>query len=203
MVVRLPSLQPDSKNSSEVLLQRGNDTHRSVLAEPALVSANSETPSGSSIHVSDRCVSSISEEGSADPSRPSGLTLDSVDIVHERVKEAGVSERAADIAVLARRQSTSKTYNARLAKCSEWTDANSFDPMEASLDEVCSFFIHLFDSGRQVSTIRNYRSAIAAIHKGFQDGSTLSSNQVISKLLKGMLNKRTSFEKARSSLVNQ
>lgn len=36
-------------------------------------------------------------------------------------------------------------------------------PVEANAD----FFVTLFNEGKQVSTIRNYRSAISSIHKGF------------------------------------
>ncbi|KAJ8041236.1 hypothetical protein HOLleu_11989 [Holothuria leucospilota] len=43
---------------------------------------------------------------------------------------------------------------------------------------------------KQVSTIRNYRSAISSIHKGFPDGSNIGSNKTIGHLLKGMFNKR-------------
>lgn len=113
-----------------------------------------------------------------------------MEVVHERFKEKGISNRAADLAILAKRSSTSKMYDSRLAKFADWSGSRSVDPLEASLDEVCSFLIHLFDSGRQVSTIKNYRSATAAVHKGFQDGSTVSSNLVISKLLRGMFNER-------------
>lgn len=62
--------------------------------------------------------------------------------------------------------------------------------MQKSLDQVCSFFIHLFDAGRQVSTIKTYGSAIAAVHKGFPNGSSVISNPVITNLLKGMFKER-------------
>lgn len=48
----------------------------------------------------------------------------------------------------------------------------------------------LFREGRQVSTIRNYRSAISAIHKGFPDGTSPGTNPTINQLLRGMFHKR-------------
>ena len=48
----------------------------------------------------------------------------------------------------------------------------------------------LFREGKQVSTIRNYRSAISAVHKGFADGTTPGSNSIINQLLKGMFHRR-------------
>ena len=50
--------------------------------------------------------------------------------------------------------------------------------------------MHLFRSGLQVTTIRNYRSAIAAIHQGFADGSSISSNDAIHHLFRGMFTQR-------------
>lgn len=48
----------------------------------------------------------------------------------------------------------------------------------------------LFQEGKQVSTIRNYRSAISAIHRGFPDGSSVGTNQSIQRIIKGMFHKR-------------
>ena len=48
----------------------------------------------------------------------------------------------------------------------------------------------LFHEGKQVNTIKNYRSAIAVVHRGFPDGSTVGSSQVIQQMLRGMSNSR-------------
>ena len=50
--------------------------------------------------------------------------------------------------------------------------------------------MHLFQSGLQVATIFNYHSAIAAIHQGFTDGSSVSINNAIHHLLRGMFIQR-------------
>ena len=64
------------------------------------------------------------------------------------------------------------------------------NPLEASVAQVATFLTLLFSEGRQVSTIRNYRSAIGSVHRGFADGSSLSNNELISQLLRGMFNRR-------------
>ena len=46
--------------------------------------------------------------------------------------------------------------------------------------------MYLLDSGLTTGTVKNYRSAIAAIHPGFPDGSTVSDNGALSQLIKGM-----------------
>ena len=48
----------------------------------------------------------------------------------------------------------------------------------------------LFHEGKRVNTIKNYRSAIAVVHRGFTDGSTVGSSQVLQQLLRGMVNSR-------------
>ena len=60
------------------------------------------------------------------------------------------------------------------------------DPLEASVEQVSTFLMSLFSEGKQISTIKNYRSAIAAVHRGFRDGS----NDTIHHLLRGMFHKR-------------
>ena len=51
---------------------------------------------------------------------------------------------------------------------------------------MADFFVYLFESGLLVSTIKNYQSAIAAIHAGFLDGSSVSDSSVLGQLIKGM-----------------
>ena len=65
------------------------------------------------------------------------------------------------------------------------------DPVKAPLTEVAEFLENLWTiwhKGNPLapSTFAGYRSAIAAIHQGFPDGSTVSSNTDLSTLLKGI-----------------
>ena len=48
------------------------------------------------------------------------------------------------------------------------------------------FLLYLFDSGLKTATVKNYRSAISAIHEGFPDGSSVPDNRAIGQLVKGM-----------------
>ena len=189
--LRLSSVEARSHCPAETIsVQRGHVIDRSMLAEPAMVPVNPPATSGPSVQVSEPATSSNSKQRPDTASRHQSSTLDSVEIVNRRFQAAGLSQRAAELATRARRGTTSKTYNSRLEKFFQWSASHSKDPLEASVDDVCSFLILLFDEGKQVSTIRNYRSAISAVHKGFQDGSTLSNNEAVSKLLRGMFNSR-------------
>ena len=189
--IRLPPSPAHLQNSNQVpSVEGGHASSGSVLAETAVVSTTSTASGGSTIQISSRSETPISEEGPGLPPRPAGAPIDCVEIVNNRLQKRGLSKKTAEFAALARRPSTTRTYNSRLAKFTQWADDNAVSPLDASLEEVCSFLVHLFDSGRQVSTIRNYRSALAAVHNGFQDGSSISNNEAISDLLKGMFNRR-------------
>ncbi|WP_411016138.1 site-specific integrase, partial [Salmonella sp. s51884] len=67
-----------------------------------------------------------------------------------------------------KRLSTFRNYSSSLEKFFLWAESNNCNPLEAeaSVRQVSAFLMSLFKEGRQVSTIRNYRSALAAIHKG-------------------------------------
>ena len=73
----------------------------------------------------------------------------------------------------------------------DWrSSTNDVNPMDATVSQVTAFFAHLFTEGRQAGTIRNYRSAIASIHRGFADKTTVGNNPLVAQVLKGMFNKR-------------
>ena len=65
-----------------------------------------------------------------------------------------------------------------------WCEETGLDPRSASLSRMADFFIHLFDKGLALPTIRAYRSAIAVIHKGFDDGTIVSNAPTLTKLFK-------------------
>ena len=110
--------------------------------------------------------------------------------IRQRFQAEGLPQEVADVAFDARRSSTIRVYDSRLEKFFSWAASNTVHPLEASVQQMISFFLLLFSEGKQASTIRNYRSAVGAIHKGFPDGSTLSNNQLIAQVLKGFFNRR-------------
>ena len=95
---------------------------------------------------------------------------DCVAIIRKAGTQVGLSDRAAALVASSRRESTCESYNSRLAGFFQWCNSHGVDPRTASISQIADFLITLFDKGRLISTIRGYRSAIAAIHKGFDDG---------------------------------
>ena len=104
------------------------------------------------------------------------------------------SERAAQFLVQSRRESTRVVYNSRLEAFHTWCEEVGVSPRGASLPSFADFLISLFDKGRSLSTIRSYRSAVAAVHSGFADGSSVFSASQIAALLKSFSLKRPSFK---------
>ena len=103
---------------------------------------------------------------------------------------SGFSERASSLLAESRRDSTLRVYNSRVAAFSEWCEERGVSPREASCPVLADFLIHLFDKGLALPTIRGYRSAIAAIHDGFTDGSRVSDSQELGRLLRSFFLRR-------------
>ena len=105
-------------------------------------------------------------------------------------RQAGFSERAADLIGRSHRDSTRQCYNSRLAGFCEWCRTRGVNPRSAPVSAVADFLVAQFDKGRALSTVRGYRSAIAAVHRGFADGSTVSNSLELSRLSRAFMLER-------------
>ena len=166
-----------------------DDSNSSVLAKATVVPGPASVTGGdsgtSSGYTRQRGVGSVG--GSQ---RHQRAAASCVAIIGGSLRKKGFSKKVADMAVRARRESTLRTYDSRLRRFDEWCQQRGFTCTSAPVTEVCSFLRLLFDEGKQVSTIKNYRSAVAAVHEGFADGSRLGDNEVVTQLLRGMSNSR-------------
>ena len=159
---------------------------RPVLAPTAVVPTTCQAPSAPA-----GCPSTATgppAPGRVRSSSPSsgGSAPDLLGTVTRSLRAAGLSERAAAVAAQSRRPSTRRVYDSRLRHFFKWGRRRSVHPASASVAEVGDFLLYLFDSGLATATVKNYRSAIAAIHTGFSDGSTVSNNRAIGQLTRGM-----------------
>ena len=100
---------------------------------------------------------------------------DCVALIRRAGTQAGLSDRAAALIASSRRVSTCETYNSRLAGYFHWCESHGVEPRSAPAHHIADFLITLFDKGRLISTIKGHRSAIAAIHSGFADGTCVST----------------------------
>ena len=191
MDVRLPSMVPNPQSFVNPEGHRSRlDPGSALLAESTVVSPSSGTPSGPSPQVPGNEASTDSEEGPSLVPRSSVSSSYCLEVVRNRLQAEGLPSEIANMAALARRSTTTRTYDSRLDRFKEWAIKNSCHPLEASLKQISTFLMLLFSEGKQVNTIRNYRSAIAAVHSGFEDGSTIGNNVTIGLLLRGMFNER-------------
>ena len=110
--------------------------------------------------------------------------------IRESFRQEGLSDEAASMAARGRRASTLRLYNRRLGVYGEWCSSRQVSPFSASLGTIADFLLHIFNSGVQVNTVRGYRTAIAAIHSGFPDGSSVSDSRTLNHLIKGMFHDR-------------
>ena len=95
------------------------------------------------------------------------------------------------LAAASRRGSTIRTYDSRITRFRRWCAELGVDPLSASLRHVGDFLVHLqFRSGLQPNTIKNYRSAISAVHRGFPGGRSVGTAPEIEHLLRGFAVKR-------------
>jgi hypothetical protein len=89
-----------------------------------------------------------------------------------------------------RRESTNRVYSQRLGTYYRWCSERGVSPTRASIANVGDFLTERFDTGLEAATVRNYKSAILAIHRGFPDGSKINDDRSIKLLLDGMFNTR-------------
>lgn len=110
-----------------------------------------------------------------------------METIRNTFRVGGPSTVAASLASHSRQSSTFKTYDSRVSGFINWSLDRKTDPTMASLEDISDLLTSLFQEGCQVSTVCNYHSAVAAVHKGFSD-STIWSNWAILHLLQGMAN---------------
>ncbi|XP_063955551.1 uncharacterized protein LOC135154172 [Lytechinus pictus] len=160
------------------------------LAKEVLVPTTPRTVGGGPAHTSSEIRHSISTSVGDHASSASGPPLNRMAVIGQDAKALGLSDRASQLVIQSHRNSTLDLYNSRLGRFSDWCTARSVDPRNASLAAIADFFVHLFDIGRSLSTIRGFRSAIAAFHSGFPDGSNVSNSSLLSRLMRAFFLKR-------------
>ena len=160
----------------------------SVVASSTLVSSPAVVGGGPTEDSSDEGGPPDTGEDVVPAARES--TLDCVAADKCALRKAGLSERAAEVAAASRRPSTTRVYSSRLRHWQKWCRVRGQNPDSAAVTVVADFLAHLHDSGLQTNTVAGYRSAIGSIHQGFPDGSSVSDNPLIHRVIKGLFHLR-------------
>ena len=188
--VRLPSSSTHRQSDPEDREDEMSGNPRgTLLAQPTVVSSSGGPTDGPTKTSAKQTRHSPESQGRALSGR--GVpAVDCVAIVRRRYREIGFSRDAAGLAASGRRMSTNNTYSNRLGVYFAWCDQKGFDPLRAPVNVVADFLTDRFQTGLQAGTVRNYKSAIQAVHLGFADGSSLAEADPIRQLLNGMFNSR-------------
>ena len=193
--LRLPpslSVTEGSREDREGGLPRSSD--RSVLAETPVVSTASgptcRTPDPSTSESRTSAGGRSVRKGKRSRSSGRAPPVDCMEVIRQRFRAGGFSDRAATLIASGRRDATLETYSQRLAPYYEWCRERDISPTRAAIAQVADFLSEKFDSGLKSNTVRNYKSAILAIHRGFANGATLNDGGHLALLLDGMFNAR-------------
>ena len=180
-------------NSKGISQNRSGDLqgapHCTFLASTSMVSEAHSPP-----HTSPRLTSPTGGSHCPTPVEdlPPGVgepPLNVLDVVQHSFRSAGLSSDAASMAARGCRKFTRGTYDSRLQHYHKWCRHNSFDPCPGD------FLMKLFNQGLTVATIRGYCAAVGAVHTGFPDGSSISNNNSLTQMLRGMFIERPSNKK--------
>ena len=191
--VCVPADQPHSEGieETEAAVVSPDPPGSPVLAQPALVPSADQHADRSSAN--DHTQGQPPEElghGEVLPQTGQNKT-GCMAAVRKSFVDRGFSQGVAGTAARARRESTCRLYDSRLLHYRRWCVELGVGPAEAPVAEVAEFLNGLRmveHKGKPLapSTIAGYKSSVAAIHKGFPKGTTVSSNTDLSTLIKGL-----------------
>ena len=110
--------------------------------------------------------------------------------------KGGLCPETVDIGCRARRLSTGQTYETRLGKYYEWCGDNVANLVKANLTSVTIFLDPCSMGGLQVSTVKTLPlSYCGYIHGGFDNGTSVSNNDIIASLIKDMFHTRPAVKR--------
>ena len=192
--VRIPTVRPCRQGTREGNGSGVQDTpRRSFLAVPGVVPPPPGAPSRFPFNPSALRGPPNSPSGEEPPSAPRSAPFDCMESFREALRQEGFSEKAAALAARGRRPSTRRMYSSRFRLFGEWCRSHKISPLTAPIPVIGDFLTHLFETGRQVNTVRGFRSAIAALHTasdGTSDSDAVSQSRSLNQLMRAMTQER-------------
>ena len=117
-------------------------------------------------------------------SRVSGLAG-----LRDTLSAEGISSRASELIINARREGTRLNYESAWKKWFRWCSRKQVNPFECVLNHILEFLSDLFHEGLEYRTIGVHRSAISAYHLPV-DGINIGKHPRVSSLMAGISNLR-------------
>ena len=155
-----------------------------LLADSVMVSDNAESTSGfpNRSATQPQTVETTAEH---DLSQQSGHAKPPrVAIIQRRIRQAGFSEKVANLAAAPQRRSSLRLYQSYYDKFSNWCNQADICPSTANVLDLAEFLVYLYEVQKlSPRTIANYRSALAPTVSGV-DGFAPNNHPCLSALLK-------------------
>ena len=188
----VPSILSDRENIKNPKDSINTQSHfdSPTLARPIMVpnlvgdvhsSSDSTAPKPKLIEKQQRGTSSSHQKQN---SKSSGISC-----VRKQLKDKGISERASEIMLQARRNSTTQAYSTPWIKWVLWCSQRQVDPTDAPENLILDFLTDLYHRGLEYRTINVYRSALSAYHKHIQ-GTPVGQLKEVCTLMSGIDNLR-------------
>jgi hypothetical protein len=184
-------IQPDKQMPSESAERgSGSDLDHPDMASTAMVPESSSNVNRRTNPATATPKAADVPQGGAPPiggnrrAKPSGL-----ESLRQRTSASGLSDRATEVCMQARRPGTQVAYNGPWEKWSSWCSRGQIDSVQATVANVADFLTEMFDTGLEYSTMNSYRSAVSAYHPEIE-GYPVGKHPVIKTLLQGMFNQR-------------
>ena len=185
-----PDLQSNSKNSGRRLR---NNPGSAILATATLVSNDDGATNQSAIFDTSRpgCSTNDGESQSTVPQCGTSK-IDCLDIIKQHYQASGFSEKSVNLVARGRRKSTLRVYSSRLRPYFDWCNERQIDPYHASIADIADFLETRHAMGLLATTVKGYKSAILAIHRGLPNGMRLRNDpdRSLYFLIEGMNNVR-------------
>ena len=164
-----------------------DDTHRTVLAKPKLVSCDQTIESGTTLPTS-AVRSPAKAADTTGISQGSGnLKPSRMAVISDSLEDTGISKRVAEVIAAAIRPSTQALYNKRWTAFTNWCVKQNIVPLQSTVNNILEYLLHLKDSLKLVpGTILGHRTAIVTTLEQ-SGGGKFRDNILLKQFAKGIV----------------
>lgn len=159
-----------------------------LLAEPTLV----PNTIGAGMRCSDRLQPEarpvdISERGPSSIVPESLIPVDRLDVIRNRFRNDGLSEKVIKTIIAGSRASTIAVYQSTWPSWKNWCLRFNHNPLSGEISTILQFLTDSLEEGKSYSSINVYRS-ILSITLDPVDGHTIGSHPYVTGLMRGIYN---------------
>ena len=162
----LSSFPSDSGGSAEnQRRQSDGDPHLSATMDQDLDQSVPGSPYIGSQDSASETESTLSAQIQGPSSEPTATQLTRGETIRRSLIAKGWRADVVKAVRQGKRHSTLKIYDSKWTVFTNWCEENGLVPLEAEAKDIAEYLWHLFSMGRQPSTLKGHRSAIANVFK--------------------------------------